>query len=107
MSLFQVAARGWGLFSLYIYLENFKKKSCQKPPDRFQYNLKEMLLWQPSAKIVQAIMIHQKAWLPGGRAYFPYMSIQKTLKIFLAETTGLMSVRVSRYDILVTLYQDC
>ena len=39
-----MAARGRGLFSLYIYIENFKKSSCQKPLDRFQYNFAEMFL---------------------------------------------------------------
>ena len=52
-----MAARGRGLFSLYIYIENFKKCSCQKPLDRFQYNFAEMFLWWSSTKIVQAIWI--------------------------------------------------
>ena len=68
-----MAARGRGLFSLYIYIENFKKSSCQKPLDRFQYNFAEMFLWLSSTKIVQAISIRQKTWPPGGRAYFPYI----------------------------------
>ena len=67
--------QGRGLFSLYIYIENFKKASCQKPLDRFQYNFAEMFLWLSSTKIVQAIWIRQKTWPPGGRAYFPYISI--------------------------------
>ena len=67
--------QGRGLFSLYIYIENFKKSSRQKPLDRFQYNFAEMFLWLSSTKIVQAIWIRQKTWPPGGRAYFPYISI--------------------------------
>ena len=39
-----------------------------------------MFLWWPSTKIVEAIMIHQKVWPPGGKAYFPYMSIYETSK---------------------------
>ena len=70
-----MAARGQGLFSLYIYIENFKKSSCLKPLDRFQYNFAEMFLWLSSTKIVQAIWIRQKTWPPGGGAYFPYISI--------------------------------
>ena len=50
--------------------------------DQFQYNLAEMLLWWPSTKIVQAVMIRKKTWPPGGGAYFPYISIKKTLKIY-------------------------
>ena len=33
-----MAAKGRGLFSVYIYIENFKKSSCQKLLDRFLYN---------------------------------------------------------------------
>ena len=55
-----MAARGRGLFYLYIYIENFKKKSCQKLLDQFQYNMAEIILWWPSTKIFQAIMIRQK-----------------------------------------------
>ena len=45
-----------GLFSLYIYIESFKKKAF----DWFQYNLAGMFLWWPSTTIVQAVLIHQK-----------------------------------------------
>ena len=67
--------QGAGLiFRIYLY-RKLKKFSCQKPLDRFQYNFAEMFLWWSSTKIVQAIWIRQKTWLPGGRAYFPYISI--------------------------------
>ena len=52
-------------------------------------------------------MIRQKTWPPGGQAYFLYISIYKTLKFFLSETTGLISILLSRNDALVTLYQNC
>ena len=70
-----MAARGGDLFSLYIYIENFKISSCQKPLDGFQYNFAEMFLWLSSTKTVQAIWIRQKTWPPGGVAYFPYISV--------------------------------
>ena len=66
-----MAASGRGLFSLYIYIENLKNSSCQKPLDRFQYNLAEMFPWRPFTKIIQAVMICQKTWQLGGGAYFP------------------------------------
>ena len=66
---------GWGLFSLYIYIEYLKKSSCQKPMDRFQYNLADMFPWWPFTKIVQVIVICQKTWPLAGGAYFPYISI--------------------------------
>ena len=62
------------IFPIYIYIENLNKSSCQKPLDRFQYNLAEMFPWWPFTKIVQAVMICQKTWLVGGGAYFPYIS---------------------------------
>ena len=38
--------QGAGLiFPIYIYIENLKKSSCQKPLDRFQYNLAGMFPW--------------------------------------------------------------
>ena len=67
--------QGAGLiFPIYLY-RKLKTSSCQKPPDRFQYNFAEMFLWWSSTKIVQAIWIRQKTWPPGGGAYFPYISI--------------------------------
>ena len=65
-----MAARGRGLFSLYIYIENLKKSSCQKPLDRFQYNFAEMFFWLSSTKIVQAIWIRQKNMAARGRGLF-------------------------------------
>ena len=62
------------IFPIYLY-RKLKKSSCQKPPDRFQYNFAEMFLWWSSTKIIQGIWICQKTWPPGGGAYFPYISI--------------------------------
>ena len=55
-----MGAMGQSLFSFYIYIENFKKSSCQASLGRFQYNLEGMLLLRPSTKFNQAIMIRQK-----------------------------------------------
>ena len=42
-----------------------------------------MLLWRPSTKIVQAFMIRQKPWPPGGRGlFFVYICIEN-FKILL------------------------
>ena len=60
--------------------------------NRFHYNFAEMFLRRSSTKIVQAIWIRQKTWPPEGGAYFPYICIYKTLKIFLSETTGPISI---------------
>ena len=92
-----------------------------------------MFLWWPFTKIVEAVMIHQKIW-PGGEGlgkgvgrgwvrgwggglwcglgggggtYFPCMSRNKILKIFLSESTGPISIKFGRNVSLVTLWQDC
>ena len=46
-------------------------------------------------------MICQKTWLPGGVAYFPYISV------CLSETTRLISILLGRNVPLVTHYQNC
>ena len=67
--------QGAGLiFTIYLYTKLWKS-SCQKPLDRFPYNFAEMFLLWSSTKIVRVIWIRQKTWLPGGGAYFPYISI--------------------------------
>ena len=43
----------------------------------------------------------------GGRSYFPYISIYKTLKIFFSETNGPISIQHGKNVSLVTLYKDC
>ena len=53
-------------------------------------------------------MILQNTWLLGGGAYFAlYIYIEKKIAIFLAETTGPISIYLCRYVPLATLYQDC
>ena len=79
-----------GLFSLYIDIEILKIFFV-----RNHWNVP--LVHHDSSK----------TWPPEGRAYFSYISIQKTLKVFLSETTRRMSIKCSRNVSLVTLYQDC
>ena len=45
----------------------------------------------------------------GVGAYFPYISIYKTLKIFFSETNGPISIQLGRnvFFFFVTLYKDC
>ena len=77
-----IADRGRGSFCLYIYMENLKKSSCQKPLNRFPYNFAEMFLWWSSTQIVQAIWICQKTWPPGAGLIFPiylYRKLKKNL----------------------------
>ena len=100
-----MAARGRGLFSLYIYIENFKTLLVRNHWTDFIITLQKCFLGDHL--LVQVIMIRQKTWLPGAGAYFPYISIYKTLKIFFSETSGPISIQLGRNVSLVTLYKDC
>ena len=60
---------GGAFFPIYLY-RKLKKSSCQKALDWYPYNFAEIFLWWSSTKIVQAIWICQKTWLPGGGAFF-------------------------------------
>ena len=94
-----MATRGRGLFSLYIYIKNLKIFS-KKSLDRVQCNLARMLLW--STKIVQAFMIRQKTWPQGGRSLFSIYSYIENFKILLVKYL------LSDFNYaLVTLYQEC
>ena len=144
-----MAARGRGLFSLYIYIENFKnllvrnhwtdfniilqeclfgdpvprllkpsgfvkkhgcqgaelifptciylygkllKASCQKHWADFNIILQKRSFSNTLPRLFKPFGFLKKTWPPEGRAYFPYISIQKSLKIFLSETTGPISI---------------
>ena len=89
--------QGAGLiFPIYLY-RKLKKSSCQKPLDRFPYNFAETFLWWSSTKIVQAIRIRQRAWLPGGGGW----GVLFSLYVFLENLKNL-PVRNHRTDFIIT-----
>ena len=87
-----MTAWGRGLFFLYIYIENFQNLLIRNQWTNFNITWQECFFGDPLT-----IMIRQKkkkkkkkkkTWPLGGGSYFPYISILKTLKIFLSATTG-------------------
>ena len=95
-----MAARGRGLFSLYICIENFKNLPVRNQND-FHMILQKCSFGDPVARLFKPfgfVKKHGRQGGGGGRggggggAYFPYISIWKTLKIFLSETTGPISI---------------
>ena len=72
-----MTARGRGLFPLYIYIEKYKKSSCQKNTGRFQYNVTLLVtFYQDLFKPLWFV----KNMAARGGAYFSYLYIPKLLK---------------------------
>ena len=102
-----MATRWWGLFSLYTLYRKLKKSSRKKLLDWVKCNLAGMLLWWPSNKIVQALMICKKNMAPRGRGLFSVYICIENFKILLARKTWPISVLLGWNVALVTHYQDC
>ena len=78
-----MAARGRGLFSLYIYIENFKNLLVRNHWTSFNIILQKCSFGDPLPRLFKAFGFVKKTWSPGGGAYFPFTSIWKTLKNLL------------------------
>ena len=102
-----MAARGRGLFSLYICIEKFKNLLVRNHRTDFHMILQKCSFGDPVARLFKPFGFVKKHGCQGGGAYFPYISLWKTLKIFLSETTGPISIWFCRNVPLVILYQDC
>ena len=70
-----MAARGRGLFSLHIYVENFKSLLVRNHWTDFHIILQECSFGDPLPRFFKASshLDSSKTWPPGGGAYFPYM----------------------------------
>ena len=99
--------QGRGLFSLYIYMENMKNLLERNHWTDLNITWQKCSFGNPLPRWINQCWFVKKKWLPGGGAYFPCISIKKTLKIFLSETTGPISILHGRNVPLVNLYQDC
>ena len=102
-----MAARGRGLFSLCICIENFKNLLVRNHWTDFHMILQKCSFGDPVARLFKPFGFVKKHGRQVGGAYFPYISLWKTLKIFLSETTGPISIWFCRNVPLVILLQDC
>ena len=89
-----MAARGRGLFSLYIYIENFKNLLVRNHWTDFNIILQECLFGDPVPRLFKPSGFVEKHGCQGAELIFPtcIISIWKTFKIFLSETTGPISI---------------
>ena len=101
-----MAARGRGLFSLYIYIENFKNLLVRNHWTDFYIILQNVLLvilYQDCSSHLDS----SKNMAARGRGLFSLYIYIVTLKLFLSETNGPISIYFCRNGPLVILYQDC
>ena len=70
-----MASRGQGLFSLYIYIENFKNLLVRNHWTDFHIILQKCSFSDPLPRLFESFGFVKKTWPPGGRAYFPYICI--------------------------------
>ena len=77
-----MAARGRGLFSLYICIENFKNLLVRNHWTDFHMILQKCSFGDPVARLFNHLDLSKKHGRQGGGAYFPYISLWKTLTLF-------------------------
>ena len=65
---------GGGLFSLYIYIKNFKNLLVRNHWTDFNIILQKCSFGDPLPRLFKPLD-SSKTWPPGGGAYFPYISI--------------------------------
>ena len=69
----KMAARGRGLFSLYICIENLKNLLVRNHQTDFNIILQKCSFGDPLPRLFKPFGFVKKTWPPGGGAYFPYI----------------------------------
>ena len=102
-----MAARGRGLFFVYICIGNFKIILVRNHWTDFYITWQECCFVDLLLRLFKQSLFVKKKGAARGGAYFSYKSKSKTLKIFLSETTEPISILLGRIVPMVTLYQVC
>ena len=100
-----MAVRGRGLFSQYIYIENFENLLVRNHWTDFHIILQKCSFCDPLPKLYESFV--KKHGRQGAGLIFPIYLNRKLEKIFLSETTAPISILFCRNIPLVILYQDC
>ena len=101
-----MAARGRGLFSLYIYVENFKNLLVRNHLTDFYIILQECSFGDPLPRLFKPFGFLKNHGCQGAGLIFPIYLYRK-LKKSLSETTGTISIYFCRNVPLVILCQGC
>ena len=102
-----MAARGRGLFSLYIYIENLKNLLVRNHWTNFHKILQKCSCGDPLPRLFKPFGFVGKHGGQGAGLFFPVYLYRKLKKNFLSETTGPISILFCRNVPLVIVYQDC
>ena len=99
----------WGraYFPYIIYIENFKNLLVRNHWTDFNIILQKCSFGDPLPRLFKPFGFVKKHGRQGAGLIFPIYLYRKLKKIFLSETTGLISIYFCRNVPLVTLYQDC
>ena len=101
-----MATRGQGLFSLYIYIENFKNLLVRNHWTDFNIILQKCSFGDPLPRLFKPFGFVKKHGCQGVGLIFP-IYLYKNFKNLLVRTTGPISILFCRNVPLVILYQDC
>ena len=83
---------GRGLFSLYIYIENFKNLLIRNHWTDFYITWQKCSLADPLLRLFKASRFIKKHGRQEAGLIFPIYLYRKLQKIFFSETTGLISI---------------
>ena len=84
--------KGRGLFSLYIYIENFKNLLVRNHWTNFNTILQKCSFGDPQPRLFKPFGVIKKHDRQGAWLIFPIYLYRKLKKIFLSETTGPISI---------------
>ena len=102
-----IAARWVGLFSPYIYIENFKNLLVRNHSTDFSIILQKCSFGYPLPRLFKSFQIRQKTWLPGGAGLiFPIYLSRKFKKSSYQKPLERLQYNVAEMFLLVILYQD-
>ena len=101
-----IAARGRGLFSLYIYIENFKNLLVRNSWTEFNVNWQECCFGDPLPRLFKPSWYVKNHGPQGGGAYF-CLYLHRKLKFLLSHTPWPISILLGWNVALVNLYRDC
>ena len=84
--------QGWGLFSLYIYIENLKNLLVRNHWTDFHIILHKCFFGDPLPRLFKPFGFVKKHCRQGMALIFPIYLYRKLKKIFLSETTGSIAI---------------